>query len=510
MGLHAPILAIGAALVGGFATPLWAKLSKRVRDLWVLLLVFFVGICVGYVAVHVFTTGIWVYVLGARSPQETLAPGGFPIRIMLTVDAMSAFMGVIAGLLALVAFTFALRFLPEEEGKTLSLTLGLLLLAGILGMAYTGDLFNFFVFLEVTSIAACALIGFRTWTSQAPEAAFKTMLLYSVSGLLFLLGVAFLYGEYGALNLAYVSAQLRGLTVDRLALALFLAALLMKAAAAPLHFWAPDAYGQAPAAKTLLLVVNTQVSLYGLWRVLFTLYGGIWDPRLGWLVVGMGLLTMVVAAFMALVQTDLARLVAYGAVSQIGYMLLGVGVGLVALAGRPDYGFVAMKGGIFHMLNDALTVGLLFLCVGAVEWAHGTRDLRELGGLGHGLPEVALCFLLASLALAGIPPLNGFASKILIYEGSFRLSPILAALAVLASILLLAVFVRAFQGAFLGPRVEVEANTPWVFLVSMGVLVVGILVLGLVPGFFVEGVVTPAAEALWRGRALYLAAVLGG
>lgn len=510
MNVHAPILVIAVPLLGGFAVPLLARVHKALRDLWAVSIAAFVAAGVGYVAAHVFSQGIWVYVLGAKVPQETLVSGGFPIRIMLTVDAMSAFMGLIAGLLALVAFPFAVRFIPEEEGKTLSLSLGLLLLAGIVGMAYTGDLFNFFVFLEVTSIAACGLIGFRTWTSRAPEAAFKTMLLYSVSGLLFLLGLAFLYGEYGALNLAYISAQLRGSAVDRVALALFLSGLLMKAAAAPMHFWAPDAYGEAPAAKTLLLVVNTQVSLYGLWRILFTLYGGQVDVGVGWLVVSMGLLTMAVAALMAIVQTDLGRLVAYGAVSQLGYMMLGVGVGLVSAVGQAEHGFVAMKGGVFHMLNDALTVGLLFLCVGAVEWAKGTRDLRELGGLGHGLPEVALCFLLASLALAGIPPLNGFASKILIYEGSFRLSPILTAVAVLASILLLAVFARAFQGAFLGPKTEVKSKVHWAFLLSMGILAVGIMVLGLVPGFFVDRVVTPAAEALWRGRALYLAAILGG
>jgi multicomponent Na+:H+ antiporter subunit D len=510
MSVHAPILAIAVPLLGGFAVPLLARIHKKVRDLWVLLVVLFVAACAGYVAAHVLEQGIWVYVLGARNPQETLAPGGFPIRIMLTVDAMSAFMGIIAGLLALVAFPFALKYIPEEEGKNLSLTLGVLLLAGIMGMSYTGDLFNFFVFLEVTSIAACGIIGFRTWTSRAPEAAFKTMLLFSLSGLFFLLALAFLYGEYGALNLAYLAAQIKGSVVDRLALALFLAGLLMKVAAAPVHFWAPDAYGEAPAAKTLLLVVNTQVSLYGLWRVLFTVYGGALSAGVGWLVVSLGLLTMVVAAFMALAQTDLGRLVAYGAVSQIGYMMLGVGVGLVTLSGRPDYGLVAMKGGIFHMLNDALTIGLLFLCVGAVEWAKGTRDLRELGGLGHGLPGVALCFLLAALALAGIPPLNGFASKILIYEGSFRLSPILGAVAVLASILLLAVFARAFQGAFLGPKTEVGVKLPWVFFLSLGALAVGILVLGLVPGFFVEELVTPAAKALWHGRALYLVAVLGG
>jgi len=461
------------------------------------------------VASRVLSGEIWVYVLGAKNPAETLTPGGFPIRIMLTVDALSAFLGIIAGLMGPLMFLALIRFLPEEEGKTLSLTLAVLLFAGIMGMAYTGDLFNFFVFLEVTSIAACGIIGFRTWTSRAPEAAFKTMLLYALSGLFFLLGVAFLYGEYGALNLAYVSREIRGTVVDRLALALFLSGLLMKAASAPMHFWAPDAYGETPPAAAPLLVVNTQVSLYGLWRVLFTLYGGVLDRGVGWLVVALGLLTMVVAAFMALLQTDLGRLVAYGAVSQIGYMMLGVGVGLVALPGKPPHALVATQGGVFHMLNDAITVGLLFLCVAAVEWVRGTRDLRELGGLGHSLPEVGLCFLLASLALAGIPPLNGFASKILIYEGSFKLSPILTAVAILTSILLLAVFARAFQGAFLGPKVLVEKRVPWPLLLAMGILAVGLMVLGLVPGFFVEKMVGPAAEALFSRNA-YLFAVLRG
>lgn len=509
MSTHAPILAIAVPLLGGFALPLLARIHRGLRDAWALVIAFFVSACAGYVASRVLSGEIWVYVLGAKNPAETLAPGGFPIRIMLTVDALSAFLGIIAGLMGPLMFLALIRFLPEEEGKTLSLTLAVLLFAGIMGMAYTGDLFNFFVFLEVTSIAACGIIGFRTWTSRAPEAAFKTMLLYALSGLFFLLGVAFLYGEYGALNLAYVSREIRGTVVDRLALALFLSGLLMKAASAPMHFWAPDAYGETPPAAAPLLVVNTQVSLYGLWRVLFTLYGGVLDRGVGWLVVALGLLTMVVAAFMALLQTDLGRLVAYGAVSQIGYMMLGVGVGLVALPGKPPHALVATQGGVFHMLNDAITVGLLFLCVAAVEWVRGTRDLRELGGLGHSLPEVGLCFLLASLALAGIPPLNGFASKILIYEGSFKLSPILTAVAILTSILLLAVFARAFQGAFLGPKVSVEKRVPWPLLLAMGILAVGLMVLGLVPGFFVEKMVGPAAEALFSRNA-YLFAVLRG
>lgn len=510
MTTHSAILAIAVPLLGGFALPLWARLSRWARDAWALLVVGFGAAMAALVASQVLSRGIIPYVLGASTPTETLTSGGFPIRIMLTVDALSAFLGVITALVALVSFLYAVWYLAEEEGKTLALSLGLILFAGMLGMSYTGDSFNFFVFLEVTSIAACGLIGYRTWSTRAPEAAFKTMMIYTMSGLFFLLGLAILYGEYGALNIAYLSTLLKGSIPDRLALALFLAGLLMKVGAVPLHFWAPDAYGEAPASAVLLLVANTQVSLYGLWRILFTLYGGVWDAGIGWLVVSLGLATMVVAALMAVVQTDLGRLVAFGAVSQIGYMLLGVGVGLVALPSQPDYGLVAMKGGLFHMLNDAVSIGLLFLCVGAVERATGTRELRDLGGVAHVLPGLAGFFLLGSLALAGIPPLNGFASKILIYEGSFRASPILTAVAILTSILLLAVFVRAFQGAFLGPRIEVSQGIPRELVWALGILAVGVVVLGLFPGFFLEKLVGPAAEALWRGRDLYLSTILGG
>lgn len=509
LAAHAPILAIAVPLLGGFALPLWGKLHRSLRDGWLALVAGLTAALVAFVAVQVFTVGIQVYTLGASSPEETLSSGGFPIRIVLTVDALSAFMGLIAALVSLVGLVYGWRYLTEDEGKTLALTLGTLLWAGMLGMAFTGDLFNLFVFFEVTSIAACGLVGYRTWTSRGPEAAFKTMVMYTVGGLFVLLAIAFLYGEYGALNLAYLARQIGGSVVDRIALGLLLSGLLMKAGAVPLHMWAPDAYGEAPAQAVILLVANTQISLYALFRVLFTLYGGIAGPAMGWLVVALGTLTLVVAALMAVVQMDLGRLVAFGAVSQIGYMLLGVGVGLTAIAARPAYGLVAIQGGIFHMLNDALAIGLLFLAVGAVEKAAGNRHLGTLGGLGHDLKWTTVFFLVGSLALAGIPPLNGFASKLMIYQSSFLLSPILSAVAILASILLLAVFVRAFQGAFLGPRLRKPESIPVPMLVAMGALALGVLVLGLFPDLVVRHLVAPAADALWSGRDLYLQAVLG-
>ncbi|MGC9529344.1 MAG: proton-conducting transporter membrane subunit [Candidatus Bipolaricaulaceae bacterium] len=508
---HVPVLAIAVPLLGAFALPVLAKVHRSLRDGWALATGAFAVAMAVTLAIEVFTGGPVVYTLGASSPTQTLTEGGFPIRIVLVVDGMGAFMALISALVGLASLIYVLGYLKESQGKTLAMSLFFLLWAGMLGMELTGDMFNFFVFLEIASIAACALIGYRVWEARPAEAAFKTMTMYTLGGLLVLLAVGVLYGEYGALNMAYLAANISGTPLDGVALALLLGGLLMKAGAVPAHMWAPDAYGEAPAQAAIVLVAGTQASLYGLFRVLFTLYGGALSaPAVGWLVTALGMLTVLVAVLRAVVQTDLTRLIAYGAVSQVGYMLLGVGVGLTTLATRPDFGLVAVRGGIFHMVNDAACIGLLFLAAGAVHRAAGTKDLQALGGLGHDLKWTSGFFLLGALALAGIPPFNGFASKLMIYESSFRLSPMLTVLAVLASILLLAVFLRAFQGAFLGPRLTSVRPAPVSMLVAMGVLAAIVVAFGLLPDFFVQHLVAPAADALWKGRDVYLAAVLGG
>ncbi len=508
MLVHAPILAIAVPLLGAFSLLGVSYINRTLRNVWACLIAAFTSAMAVAVAIRAFTEGVVVYTLGAASPTESVTAGGFPIRIVLAVDGLGAFMGLIAALAGVVAFIYCFQYLREEEGKSLGLSLLLLLWAGILGMVYTGDLFNFFVFLEITSIAACALIGYRVWESRPAEAAFKTMAMYTLGGLLVLIAVGILYGEYDALNIAYLSKAITGSLLDRLALGLLLGGLLMKAGAVPAHMWAPDAYGEAPAMATIVLVANTQAAIYAILRVVFTLFGGaLASPGIGWLIASLGIATVLVAVLMAVVQRHLGRLIAYGAVSQLGYMLLAVGVGLVA---RGGFGEVALTGGIFHMINDAASVGLLFLVVGAVRRAAGSVDLPSLGGLGHTLRWEAGFFLLGALALAGIPPLNGFASKFLIYESTFRASPILAALALLASILLLAVVVRAFQGAFLGPRAREASPAPRGMLVAMGILALVIIVFGLFPGFFIERIVSPAVQAVLTGREAYLAAVLGG
>jgi multicomponent Na+:H+ antiporter subunit D len=530
--VHAPVLLVAVPLLGAFAVPLVGKLGRGVRDTFIGLIVAVTAALTGLLAADFFagSGAPSVYVLGGHGFNLPLPSGmTFTIRIMFEVDGMSAFMTLITALVTLVGAYFSFSYWRERSGGNMYYSLLLLLTAGIFGMELTGDMFNFFVFLEITSIAACGLVGFRVWLKKSQEAGFKVMTLYTLSGILVLLAVALLYGQHGALNIAFLAARIGSLgatIVDKVALGLLLTGLALKAGAVPLHMWAPDAYGEAPAPTSAVLVINSQASLYGLFRVLFTLFGvGTALSTNGWILVVFALLTIFVGVTMALVQNDIKRLIAYGAVSQVGYMLLGVGVGLVRraslLAGGAalgsntsglDYGFVAMQGGIFHMLNDAACIGLLFLTTGAVIRASGTRDLNKMRGLAHGMKWTTIFFVIGAFALAGVPPFNGFASKFLIYEASFKLSPFLSVIAILASIMLLAVFVKAFQGAFLGSKSGLAdaEEAPLGMLVPMAVLALVVIAFGLFPGFFVDKIVTPAARALWLGPTEYIGAVLGG
>jgi multicomponent Na+:H+ antiporter subunit D len=532
LAIHAPVLLVAVPLVGAFATPLVGKLGRGPRDVFVGLIVAITAALAGLLAADFFagSGAPSVYVLGGQGFAIPMPSGmSVPIRIIFEVDGMSAFMTLITALVTLAGAYFSFSYWRGRSGGNMYYSLLLLLTAGIFGLELTGDLFNFFVFLEITSIAACGLIGFRVWLRKSQEAGFKVMTLYTLSGLFVLLAVALLYGQHGALNMGFIASQIGtlGVTlVDKIALGLLLTGLAMKAGAVPLHMWAPDAYGEAPAPTSAILVANSQASLYGLFRILFTLFGiGASLSLNGWILIVFAVLTIFVGVTLALIQKDIKRLIAYGAVSQIGYMLLGVGVGLVRraslLAGGAslstqadalDYGFVAMQGGIFHMLNDAACIGLLFLASGAVIRASGTRDLEKMGGLAHRMKWTTVFFIIGAFALAGVPPFNGFASKLLIYEASFKLSPFLSVIAILSSIMLLAVFVKAFQGAFMGTMrgLDTMEEAPFGMLLPMAVLALVVVAFGLFPGFFVDTIVTPAAKALWYGRDAYIGAILGG
>ncbi len=511
---HAPALLLAIPLLGAFLTPLIDRVNKKARSAWVILILIVTQLVMIVLAWDVFTQGAHLYTMGAADPTSTIpAQAAVPVRIVLQVDGMSAFMGLISCTVSLAAAIYSLAFMDREGGKGRFFTLLLLMTVGMLGMEFTGDMFNLFVFLEVLSIASAGLIAFRVYKGDAIEGAFKYIVISTLGALMVLFSVGLLYGQYNLLNIAALANVLEYTFLDKLALGLLIAAFAMKCGAVPMHMWTPDAYTVAPASITAMLVAASQASLYALFRVCFTLYGVTLNlTTVGIIIIALGLLSMFVGVTMAIPQKDIKRLMSYHAISQTGYMLLGVGVGLYLLskAEFDTYGLRAMEGGIFHIINHALYKGLLFLTAGAIFYKVGTRNLEKMGGLAHSMKYTAIFFIIGALAIAGIPPLNGFASKLLIYESAYQVSPILSIVAMLVSILTLASFVKVFHSAFMGPRLDISDNreVPKSMLAGMAILAVGIILFGLFPDWVVSHLVHPAAQAL-ADQAGYIGSVGG-
>jgi multicomponent Na+:H+ antiporter subunit D len=512
MSEHLPILIIAIPLLTAFITPIIALLGNNIRNYFVLLATIFIDVLIFMLAYKVVQNGgeAFYYVLGARDPSE-LSPEGlsFPIRIALRLDGFAIFMAVSSGIMALVAQIYSWKFVGKQGNQTYYYVLLMLMFAGILGLVFTNDLFNFFVFLEVLSISSAALVAFRTKWKHPSYAGYKYLLISAISTAFILLGIGLFYSQYGSFNIDYIHGVIQYSILDKIALAFILIPLAMKAGAIPMHMWVPDTYSEAPAPITAFLVVASQASLYGLFRMSFTLFGNpIGDVAinyntLGWIIVILGILSSFVGVTMALVQHDVKRLMAYHAISQTGYMLIGVGVGIAVHTNAEAfnaYGKAAMTGGIFHIINHAFYKGLLFLTSGVLLYRFGTRNLNNMMGLAHKETFTTLAFIVGALAIAGVPPFNGFASKILIYESVYQFNPLVAIISIFVSILTLASFIKVFYSAFLGPNREDllvnKEKLPISMTVGMFILVVLVILFGLFPSFVVENLIEPAVSGL--------------
>jgi multicomponent Na+:H+ antiporter subunit D len=515
---NAPALLVAIPLFAAFTIPAVGKISAAARNLWVMGAMLLTAAIAFILAFRVFSTGTVIYVFGAAATHLAvpLDSGGIPIRIIFTVDAMSAFMDIICAIVG----TSVLLYSLSSESKNTSLegyyALFLLMITGVFGMVSTGDFFNFFVFLEILSLASAGIIAYRIDGGLAVEAALKYFILSTLGAIFVLFAIGIFYGQYDALNIAMIAQRMQFSMLDKIALVLLVAALAMKCGAVPMHFWTPDAYSMAPSSATAFLVVASQASLYGLFRVVFTMYNITMNcVTVGWIIIILGVLSMVVGVTMAIPQKDVKRLMAYHAVSQTGYMLLGVGVGLAVLGNTAltsSFGFMAMEGGIFHIFNHAMYKGLLFLTAGAIFYRIGTRDLNKMGGLGHNMKYTMIFFMIGALAIAGIPPFNGFASKLMIYESVYLFNPLLSIIAMVVSILTLASFVKVFHSVFMGPQLPEYADVkeaPLPMLIGMGILAAIVILFGLFPQPVVDGIVAPAAHALVN-QGGYIASVLGG
>ena len=544
--------------------------------------------------------------------------------VALCADGLSLLMlALIGAISALVAF-YAASYMASYTANDRFCALFLLMIAGMNGCVVAGDLFNFFVFLEVASITSYALVGFGT-ESEELEAAFKYLVLGSVASSFLLFGIALVWGAFGTLNMAQLAAKVRDVgglqhsPVALLATVMFVLGLGLKAALVPFHSWLPDAHPSAPAPISAMLsgLLIKALGMYAVARIFLQVLDAGSVRSLGLLVLWLGVLSMVVGVLMAVGQWDFKRLLAYHSISQMGYVAVGLGLAMVltldlrridqfrgreaqlvrqekdasdlrvklsisqptleaidegmldretagpegvkalrnqvagfqkdlaaaekwikatkpgldrereALAkdvGRfaristqPDrlgaarLGLkaiiaLALLGAIFHLVNHAFFKSLLFLCAGAIEQATGTRNLKELGGLWSKMPYTSTSCAVAALSISGVPPFNGFWSKLLIiWAAALAGHWGLAGVTVLVSFLTLVSFVKVQKYALFGPMsarvLRGAREVPWPMCFSMVMLAAGCLLLGVLFMFnrWVPDLVNPAVEALGGG-----------
>lgn len=430
--------------------------------------------------------------------------GGWPqpVGIELSLDALSAFVLVMIAVVALPVGVYAgaavRREHPDREAAYLGMVLVLLL--GLAGMVITADLFNLYVWLEVSSLGGYALmaVGHR----KAVVSAFRYLLLGTLGASFYLLGVGYLYVLTGSLSIVDVAARI-GAMPENPALTVSLACIViglgLKMALFPMHLWLPDAYTYASSTSTAIIApLMTKVSAYALIRVLYFVYGtghALTGPGgLGPLLVWMGLAGVVVGSVMAVAQTDVKRMLAYSSVAQLGY--IGIGMALA----QP----LALAGAVLHILNHAVMKSCLFLVTGSVELQRGATSLGAYAGLGRRMPWTSACFTLAALAMVGVPPTNGFFSKWYLVLGGIAAGEWVVVAAMLASSLLTAVyFFRILERMWSrDPEDRAAArplagggDPPLPMRAPMMALGAGVLVLGLANAWLVSTVIRHALPA---------------
>lgn len=512
-------------LFGAFSMPIVSLAGKKAREAWAVLISALTLVVASAVFYHVWDTKeIIVYTLGAKTPFGQGVD--FPIRIVWEVDLLGAIMALTVAFVSLMAILYSIGYMKHDTGLDKYYTLILVLELGMLGIAITGDLFNFYVFLEIMSIASYALVAFRNDTWEGIEAGIKYMFVGSIASSFVLLGIALLYGQYGTLTMGYIALKiLENPTVTaKVALALFIAGLLFKSGASPVHMWLADAHPAAPSSISAMLsgLVIKVGGIYALARILFSIYTPMGHvvvlksylqpyinmTAVGWLIIIFACLTLIIGNAMAVIQTDMKRLLAYSSVGQIGYILLGLGIGLAAYGTHA--GEVALAGAIYHTVNHALMKALLFLVAGAVIHEVGTRNLNELSGLAKTMPKTTFAFLIGAAAIVGLPPLNGFASKWLIYESSAIYNPVLGAIAIIGTAFCTAAYVRVLYTFFGRPseRVANAKDPETSMMLPMILLVLAIIVMGLFPWQISDKVMIPAARMLEQFRLEYINALM--
>lgn len=433
------------------------------------------------------------------------ALGGFapPLGIEFVVDGLNAPILLLVTVMSILALVFALPTIVKdirEEKRSLFFTAYLMCVAGLLGVAITGDAFNLFVFLEISSLSTYVLVALgATKDRRALPAAFNYLVMGTIGATFYVIGVGFLFAATGTLNMADMATRIPELSDTRTVQAGFafiVVGLGLKAAIYPLHQWLPPAYAYAPSFVTVFLSATaTKVAFYALARVLFSVF----NPELDfqqvlftWVLAPLAGIAAIVCSFQAVFQTDLRRMLAYSSVAQVGYMLLGLSIGTAA----------GLSAGMFHLVNHALLKGALFMAVAGVALSIGTTQLSAFAGVARRAPWTMTAMAIAALSLVGIPLTAGFLSKFALLEASLERDWWWAAAVLAISSALAVLYVgRILETAFFkapGPAQAQVREAPLTLLVPLWILALANIYFGL-DASFITGLTDNAAGVAFPG-----------
>jgi multicomponent Na+:H+ antiporter subunit D len=514
LGLTTTVLIISC-----FALPLFSLLIKkrrRIIDGYALTFSSFAAVTafITFYTKFFVQTEPLVYKFGGWPP---------PIGIIYEVDNLNALLGLVTAGIMLLVIIFSVFYMKGGRIEWFY-TLLLGLETGLLGVVYTGDAFNLFVMIEVTSISLYGLIAFYRSEGQAVEAALKYALLGAVSTTCYFIALIFFYGSYGTLNMADLAAKAGGstafpttgapfgniLTGTAIALALALWAFTFKAAVFPNHFWLPDAHSAAPApvsaALSALVVAN---GAYVVIRFLYTIFGNalitttpvsvfsqtafvgfssLFFSSIKLILLILGSASAIIASLLMLLQKNVKRVIAYSTIFHMGLIFMGIGLGT-------DLG---IKAAVFHIINHAAAKSLLFISAGILTTYAGSRSIDKLDGVGRYAPVTFASFLIGVLAIEGLPPLNGFASKFMLYSAFLEagLAPMTIIIVVATAIALIA-WVKVLYGTWLKrPEKPIENVHEFPVVIVPIILAVVCILLGIFAPTIDKVILNPTVSSL--------------
>jgi len=467
---HLPVLQI---LVPFLASPLIVVIGSRALAWPLTFAASIVSTVIAFLLVMQTLNGeVISYHLGGWAP---------PIGIEYRVDAANAFVLLLVSVISTLVLPYAkASFEAEIPGRshTLVYTCYLLCFSGLMGVAITGDAFNVFVFLEISSLSTYVLIAQGAYRDKrALTAAFDYLMMGTIGATFFVIGIGFLYMATGTLNMADIAERIADEGTNRTirsAFAFIIVGIGLKVAIYPLHLWLPNAYTFAPSAITVFLAAtSTKVAVYVMIRFLFSVYQPSFSFEINTLnaiIIPFALLAMFAASFIAIFQNDFKRMLAYSSIGQIGYMLLWVG--LVSEMG--------LAAGLSHMFNHGITKAALFMGVGILVLRTGGSFYSRIAGAGRTMPWTSAAIVIAGLSLIGVPGTAGFISKWALVQGALEKGWWPIALLIVASSLLAVIYVwRVVEVLYFKPPAEKTAReAPMAMLIPLWITALACIYFG--------------------------------